>query len=173
MAISNNVTIRRLTEADAHALRDIRLIALTEDRAAFYVTPEEEQNKNLSDYAADLAQDYYAGVFDGEKLVGIAAYNAFTYVKQRHRGLLHAVYLCGDYRGQGIMHRLLTHILDEAAKHLEILVLTVTTTSHPARKTYVKLGFESYGVEPRTQKLGDEYFDEEMMWVDLARYRAA
>lgn len=170
---NNNIAIRRLATDDASALQEIRLLAVNEDRMAFYSTPEEEMEKSLSEYEDDIARDYYAGAFDGERLIGIAAYNGFTQVKQRHRGLLHAVFVHADYRGKGIAKPLLRHVLSTAAAHLEILVLSVTTTSHTARKTYVDIGFESYGVEPKTQKIGDEYFDEEFMWVDLMKYRAA
>ncbi len=51
---------------------------------------------------------------------------------------------------------------------LEQLVLTVTETNVGARTLYEKLGFRSFGIEPRAIRVGDTYFDKNHMIFFLA-----
>ena len=50
---------------------------------------------------------------------------------------------------------------------MEQLELSVVTTSLAARRLYHSLGFVVYGTEPRALKLGEQYWDEDLMVLDL------
>ena len=50
---------------------------------------------------------------------------------------------------------------------LDSLWLNVTTTNHGARALYASCGFRTVGIKPRTLKVGDRYYDEELMMLDL------
>ena len=50
---------------------------------------------------------------------------------------------------------------------LESLWLDVTTTNHGARALYASCGFRTVAIKRRTLKVGDRYYDEELMALDL------
>lgn len=47
------------------------------------------------------------------------------------------------------------------------LHLMVVTTNQMALKLYQKNGFRIYGTEPRSLKIGDIFYDEHMMVLEL------
>jgi hypothetical protein len=51
--------------------------------------------------------------------------------------------------------------------NLEQLWLDVTTTNVPARTLYLSCGFHVIGLGRRALRVGDRYYDEEMMGLDL------
>ena len=164
-------SIRPLIVADAVALHEIRLAAVADDPIAFCATLEEEQQRSVADYAEEIVRDRFFGAFNDGRLVGIMAYAKQPYQKRAHKAELRTVFIHPDYRGKGIAKKLIQTILADAKTHLEIMTLTVATISHDARKLYVSEGFQSYGIEPRNQKIGSDYFDEEYMWLDLSRWQ--
>jgi ribosomal protein S18 acetylase RimI-like enzyme len=80
------------------------------------------------------------------------------------------MYVPPDHAGHGIGTKLLRHAIDVARSQsgLEQLVLTVTETNIGARTLYEKLGFRSFGIEPRAIRVGDAYFDKNHMIFFLA-----
>ena len=50
-----------------------------------------------------------------------------------------------------------------ARGQLEQLHATVTTGNHAARQLYRSLGFQTYGREPRGLRIGETYFDQELL----------
>lgn len=167
---NNAVTIRQLTPTDAIELQRIRLHALACERMAFSASLAEEQIKTLAAYEADIHKDYYCGAFAEGRLIGIAGYTIIPFAKQAHRGILHGVYLMEEHRGKGIAASLIRHALSHAKQRLEIMTLGVCVVSKAARAAYIKEGFQSYGIEPKMQKIDGVYYDEEYMWLDLTSY---
>ncbi len=46
---------------------------------------------------------------------------------------------------------------------LEQVYLAVMATNEPALRVYRALGFETYGREPHALKIGETYYDEDLM----------
>jgi hypothetical protein len=42
-------------------------------------------------------------------------------------------------------------------------ITLIVSTHIPARQLYLSLGFQSYGIEPKSLKIGEHYVDDELM----------
>jgi ribosomal protein S18 acetylase RimI-like enzyme len=78
------------------------------------------------------------------------------------------MYIKNGYRGQGIGNALLNAVITHAKNRVIQLHLTVVTTNQTALKLYQKNGFRVYGTEPRALKIGDQFYDEHMMVLELS-----
>ena len=82
--------------------------------------------------------------------------------------MLWGVYVRAAARGRGLGRLLVGQVIEHARGRVEQLHATVVTTAEAARHLYRHLGFQTYGLEPRGLKVGDQYFDQELM-VKLLR----
>ncbi len=165
--------VRFLNAEDAAAYSKIRLEALEREPDAFGSSVEEHHALSLEDIAkrlsSDPANNFVAGAFSGDQLVGTAGFYRDKGIKMRHKGHVWGVYLSNSARGQGVGRRMLQLVLQRAAKveGIEQVMLAVGGTQLAAASLYRSLGFEAFGREPRALKIGDHYIDEEYMvlWV--------
>jgi ribosomal protein S18 acetylase RimI-like enzyme len=73
-----------------------------------------------------------------------------------------------EYRKQGIGTKLLEEIILEAKNRKVLnLFLSVTSTNQVAIHMYQLVGFKRYGIEERTIKIKDTYFDTDLMAMYL------
>lgn len=85
-----------------------------------------------------------------------------------HKAVLWGVFVHASFRQKGIARKLLDEIL-QYARETEIMQeqLTVNTQNARARNFYQKLGFVTYGIEPRAMSVDGRFFDEEHMVLTL------
>jgi len=160
-------TVRRLEAADAAAYRDIRLEALRSEPLAFASDPSLETGKAPEEWAAQLERNNSFGVFGDDGLLGIATYFIEAREKTRHRGTVVAVYVRPAARGTGASRLLLETLIAAARQQVEQLHLSVTTQNSRAVRFYERLGFQSYGTEPRSLRVEGRYYDEYLMVLRL------
>ena len=163
------VEVRLLCGADAAAFQALRLEALARHPSAFAATYAEEADQPLAEVARRLDQGPVFGALANGALAGTAGLAVPARAKKRHKGELWGVYVREEDRGQGLGRRLVEAAIAHARGHLEQLHATVTTGNHAARQLYRSLGFQTYGREPRGLKLGEEYFDQELLVLLLRR----
>jgi ribosomal protein S18 acetylase RimI-like enzyme len=165
--------IRTLGPADAGAYRALRVRALTEHPEAFGRTPEEVPGVDVlgEQFRADAASDtdFLLGAFDGTALVGTAGCHRERAVKQRHVAYIWGVYVAAEHRRAGLGRDLTLAAIARARTWpgLEALWLDVTTTNRGARVLYASCGFATAAVKPRSLKVGERYYDEALMVLDL------
>ena len=172
--------IRLLTAADTEIYRAVRLRAVTEERTAFITSAAEFQRQSREAIAARLRQqehspeDFTLGAFVDGQLVGTVTFVRREAEKLRHKGDIYGMYVVPQARRQGVGQALLTEAIQRALARpaLEQLLLTVVETQTAARQLYASVGFVTYGREPRAVKVGDRYFDEELMILDLRKQGA-
>jgi ribosomal protein S18 acetylase RimI-like enzyme len=173
MAGTDPVTIRSLDAADAPVFHRLRLRALHDHPDAFGRAPEEMEAVEVwtERLGADVGSDgdFVLGAFEGDTLVGVAGCRRERWVKHRHMATIWGMYVAPARRGTGLGRRLLMTAVDRARTWpgLESLWLDVTTTNRGARALYVSCGFLSIAVRPRTLKVGDHRYDEELMMLEL------
>ena len=109
------------------------------------------------------------GAFFKGELVGMAGFFRESHLKTRHKGRIWGVYVRANCRGRGLGRGLLVALLERVKKlpGLEQVNLSVSSSQVAARKLYRSLGFETFGVEDKALKIGDQYLQEEYMVLRL------
>jgi ribosomal protein S18 acetylase RimI-like enzyme len=105
------------------------------------------------------------GAFERDNLIGTATFIRETGLKERHKGRIFGVYVTAAQRGRSIGQELIAAVVSRAREDssLEQILLAVATCQEAARGLYRKLGFETYGTEPRALKVASQYIDEDHM----------
>ena len=107
--------------------------------------------------------------FDGDRLVGNASLSCVLDKRKTwHRATFGIAILKSDW-GQGLGKKILTELIAFARQAgYEFLELEVAACNAAAVGLYKKLGFVVYGERPRSLKLKNgEYYDELLMVLDL------
>ena len=168
------VQIRRLTEGDAEAMRDLRQTALESEPTGLAESPEEYRHQTVAMIATRLGagsgDHFVMGAFDGSQLVGTAGLYREMLLKRRHIATMWGVFVLPSHRGRGIARSLIAAIVERAraAPGLLQIHLSVASDRQDARGLYVSLGFRSYGVEPAALQVDGAYFDVELLCLPLA-----
>jgi GNAT superfamily N-acetyltransferase len=170
--------VRRLAETDAEAFWNIRLRALRDNPESFGSSYEEILERGIDGIEHGLRKSEAApddatfGAFEGKALVGIASFQREEEVKKRHKGVIWGMYVPQELRGKGVGKALLEAAIAYAKtlSGLEQINLAVVLTSKEARKLFISIGFETYGLERHALKLRDHYFDQEHMTLRLREY---
>jgi len=164
--------IRPLNENDEAKYWDLRLEALQSEPFAFGKAPEEHQAISVEAQAArfrEMQLDFTLGAFEGDDLIGMATFIREKGRKERHKGRIYGVYVTRSQRGRGVGRKLIQSLLEKAKEDpsLEQVLLAVGARQESARQLYRKLGFDSFGTEPRALKIASEYIDEEHLILRL------
>ncbi|MEF3307785.1 GNAT family N-acetyltransferase [Paenibacillus sp. GYB004] len=168
------MNIRLLNDSDAQVYREVRLRALKNDPDAFGSTYEQEETKPLEQIIERIRHtkdQFTLGCFDDSNtLVGIVNFSRENRLKTAHKGNIYGMYVEPQFRGRGVGKALLLALIERAKKEcegLEQIHLTVVSTNKSAKRLYVSLGFEVYGIEPRALKFNEQYYDEDLMILRL------
>jgi ribosomal protein S18 acetylase RimI-like enzyme len=165
--------LRLLTVDDAEAFWHLRLEALRNDPASFADSAEEHLNTTVETSREFLSKkdpvhNFVVGMFEEGKLSGTAGFFRRSNNKERHKGHIWGVYVRPQSRGKGVARALMQEIIRRAhgIEGLEQVTL-VASANLPAQRLYKALGFESYGIEPHSLKIGAEYVDDVLMILRL------
>jgi ribosomal protein S18 acetylase RimI-like enzyme len=159
--------IRILTKADWNIWKSFRLEALRNSPENFLSSYEEELDWSDSDFQNVLTDNDIFGMFIDNSLASCAGFYSLNLVKTKHRGVIWGMYTRPQYRGQGIATALIQAIINYANSRVTQLHLTCVTSNLGAMALYQKQGFKVYGTEPKALKIGDQFFDEYLMILDL------
>jgi len=165
--------IRLLTEHDAEAWWNLRLLALTTDPVSFAESADEHRQKTMEEtrtFFRNLSpENFVVGGFEEGHLVGMAGFHREKHDKFRHKGTIWSVYVREESRGKGMVKALLAEIIRRVRlmEGMEQINLIVSATQPVAKRVYSSLGFRLYGTEPRSLKIGDIYIDDEWMVLYL------
>lgn len=161
--------LRLLIADDADAFWHLRLQALRNDPAAFADSTEEhlettvEIARGMLD-KSDPARNFVVGAFEDEKLIGTAGFFRRKNNKERHKGHIWGVYVQPESRGKGVASALMHEIIRRARDMDGLEQITLVASANlPAQRLYKALGFESYGIEPHSLKIGNDYVDDVLM----------
>jgi len=167
--MTSDILIRTLEPPDAEEFRKLRLEALTVAPEAFGASYEEDAALSLDTIRARLSAhpNVVFGAFADHALIGMAGFVVYDRMKARHKGLLWGVYVKAEWRGHQVGKRLVQCVLDHASRHVMILEAAVGLANDGARRTYHGLGFKPYGVQRKALRVGDTFYDEELLYLDL------
>jgi RimJ/RimL family protein N-acetyltransferase len=157
------MNIRLLNQQDWQSWKDLRLEALQNAPEAYGSSYDEEANQSDQEFQANLTRTDILGAFNHDQLVGCAGFFRMNQIKMNHRGVLYGMYINPEFRGQGIAGQLIEAVISHAQSRVTQLHVTCVTTNPTAVKLYERHGFHIYGTEPRSLKIGDQFYDEYMM----------
>jgi len=171
-----DIIIRKLQPHESPIYREVRLACL-KNAPQFFGSTYEEEILNpkffFESYIETNSPDHVMfGAFDSERLIGLAGFNRMARKRANHRGEIVQVYVEPGYRGQNLGERLLRYLLDYAfaLDGIEQVQLSVIASNKTAISLYEKLGFKSFGVQPKYFKVGDSYMDQQFMQVFRSDY---
>ncbi|MCC5666191.1 GNAT family N-acetyltransferase [Nostoc sp. CHAB 5784] len=164
--------IRKLTKYDAEDYRQIRLEALYKNPDSFGTTYHEEAIKTIEQFRDRILVDnnnFILGCFEDKELIGIVAFHQESRIKLRHKAYISSMYVQQEYRGKGIGKLLLNELIEraKAINEVEILLLDIVKINFLAKKLYLSLGFQIYGIEKMAYKFNNQYFDLEFMCLQI------
>jgi ribosomal protein S18 acetylase RimI-like enzyme len=165
-----NYLVRQLGAADAEEFRRVRLDALQLHPEAFAASYEDECALDAAQFAERLATQGLTrfGAFAQQEMVGLIGLLVSGGSKLRHKAHLFSMYVAAGHRRTGLADRLVQTVIDAARDDgALVLQLTVTVGNAPAQHLYRRMGFKGYGIERRALKVGDRFYDEELMALDL------
>jgi ribosomal protein S18 acetylase RimI-like enzyme len=166
--------LRLLTADDAEGFWHLRLEALRNDPASFADSTEEHETTTVDAVrqrlaASDPPSNFVVGMFEDGQIIGSAGFFRRPNNKERHKGHIWGVYVRPEWRGKGIGSALMKEIIRRAREMEGLEQITLVASANlPAQRLYTALGFESYGIEPHSLKIGDEYVDDILMVLFLA-----
>jgi ribosomal protein S18 acetylase RimI-like enzyme len=161
--------IRLLTTDDAEAWWHMRLEALQNDPTSFADSDEEHQNTTIETARKRLSastpdNNFVLGMFEDGKLAATTGFHRRQHNKENHKGHIWGVYVRPESRGKGVARALMEEVVRQARLMPGLEQITLVVSTHiPARQLYLSLGFQSYGIEPRSLKVGNNYVDDELM----------
>jgi RimJ/RimL family protein N-acetyltransferase len=171
------IIIRKLQPHESSTYRETRLACLKNVPEYFGSIYEEEilnPKFNFETFIENGFPDHVMfGAFDEERLIGIAGFNRMARQRASHRGEVVQVYVDSNYRGQNVGEKLLRGVLEYAftLDGIEQVQLSVIADNKVAIKLYEKLGFKTFGVQPRYFKVGDRYKDQQFMQLFKSDYQ--
>jgi len=142
-------SVRRLVEADAAALRVLRLQGLAENPEDFGAAYEDEAAWPLARTVDSIRALRWFGAEERERLLGCVSLRVPEGAKLRHNGWINAMYVTPAARGAGISDALLDALEAEArVTGVTFCKLVCREDNHRARRFYERRGYEAYGREP-------------------------
>lgn len=161
------MNIKILGPTHAESYHKIRLEGLRNHPEAFGSSYEEEKGFSIERFESRLNDEhsFTFGAFDGEKLAGVVTLVLETKVKLKHRAGIYAMYVSTYRQRSGIGKSLMQEAINKAKEmgYIEQIYLAVVSSNKAAKKMYESLGFVIYGVDKKALKIGQDYYDEELM----------
>lgn len=165
-----NYVVRALGVEDVDEFRRVRLDALRLHPEAFLASYEDECVLDRVQFAERLATPGLTrfGAFAHEEMVGLVGLRVPNGAKVRHKAHLFSMYVANGHRRSGLADRLVQAVINAAGQTgALVLQLTVTAGNSPAQRLYARMGFQVYGVERRAIQVGNRFYDEELMVLNL------
>ncbi len=168
--------IRKLTQEDWKQYKELRLRSLQSDPDVYFSTFDEvskwpDGNFKSEIYSRPDSRFGYSGYFDGDSLLGYISLSGQYFVKQQHIADVFNLYVDPAARGKGVAQALVRELIETAKRDgtIEKLFLSVMGQNVPAITLYKSFGFEVYGTKHRSLKIGETYFDEVLMQLDVQK----
>jgi RimJ/RimL family protein N-acetyltransferase len=176
-----DLVVRELRWSDFEPLRDLYFLLYEERKVQRDIgfTLHRSRPSNLEEVG--WFSGLYRAVQSGDSLASVAERNGQVVgscvvsrvgpsesSEAAHYGLL-GILVHRDHRGAGVGRALLAHALGQCRGKFELVRLSVFSVNVRARKLYEEFGFRYIGTVPRHVRRDGEYFDEDLMVLDLGQ----
>jgi len=159
--------IRPVTREEGPAWRLLRAEALKNHPTAFASSYKDFIRLDDAAVAAQIpptgGSDVLFGAYADGVLSGCAGFLVEPGPNERHKGFMWGVYAGSALRGAGAGEALVAAVIDHASRHVDLLRCVVNAANLHARALYLRLGFRTYGVEPRALRVDGVDYDDELL----------
>lgn len=168
------IHIRLLKSSDVVHFAELRLEGLRLYPEYFGESPEEAHEFPLENLRAKLTSTsdrFVLGAWSKkDELVGMLGFYRESGSKFRHKGVLWGMYVTPSYQGLGIGLAMLQAAIKQVRKMkgVEKVIISVVSSNLPAKRLYEQFGFQGYGLEKRSLKWNNQYWDEEFMYLQIS-----
>ncbi len=162
--------VRQLAAADAADYRELRLEALERRPDLFTASYAEDQGLPVARHEGAIAHNMIYGGFSRGRLAGVLALGRPSFVKARHKAVIHGLYVRDEAWNTDLPDALMTVTLRGLGEEIECLHAHVSAEDNNALLLFRRHGFSTVGTEPRALKLdGRHYVDHYLMCRIFAR----
>ncbi len=158
----------RVTSADLHRYREVRLEGARSDPLGFRFTEADDAAIDERLWAARLDRDFVVAAEDDGSILGVGGFSQLVGEKVAHKGLIWGMYVRRASRGTGAADMIMRALIAHARGHVRQLQLTVMADNARARAFYERHGFVHYATEPESVRQGSVLCDEALMWLSFA-----
>lgn len=169
------ITIRELTPNDAQQFRALRRMALQLSEDGFVNALEDWDSKPTVAIQEMLREelnslnDFILGAFHNQTLVGMIGFFRPSKPKLGRKGHIWGTFLLPEWRSQGVGGKLLDELIRRAEKlpGLDQIQLTCINRNKNIISLYRSRGFRIFATEQSAVRIGNYYYDELYMSLDL------
>ena len=158
-------------QSDAQAFQRLRLEGLETSPEAFASSYEEEVSLPIETVSARIPPPPDRTQSSAPSPMGtLSAWRGFAAhdrMKARHKGVMWGVYVKPEWRGQRVGKALVRQVIDHAARHVIVLEAAVTHHERERPAHLSGLGFQPYGIERKAIRVGDTFYDEELLFLEF------
>ena len=107
------------------------------------------------------------GAFKDDKLVACVTLRQLRQVGSSHKAMIENLFLL-DKKDESTILNLMQFAIDYAkSRNIEKLMTCVTSNNISGKIFFSSMGFETLGLESKSSKIGDEYFDVHWLLYDI------
>lgn len=162
--------VRLLVGADAVEYRALRLEALEHRSDLFSASYAEDQGLPVTRHQGVMAENWMFGGFRNETLEGVLALGRPTFVKGRHKAVIHGLYIRGAHWPSDLPDLLMNTMLRSLDREVEDVHARVSADDDDALLLFRRHGFSTVGTEPHALKLDNgRYVDHYLMHRAVGR----
>lgn len=156
--------VRLLVGADAAEYRALRLEALEHRPDLFSASYAEDQGLPVTRYQGAMAENRIYGGFRNDVLDGVLALSRPTFVKGRHKSVIHGLYIRDRHWRSDLPDLLINTMLRDLDGEVEDVHARVSADDDDALLLFRRHGFSTIGTEPHALKLDNgRYVDHYLM----------
>lgn len=166
------ITIRKLESRDAKKVLEYLCLVGSEtdyllmDGQGLKIEIDEEER--ILERYQHHENSLLLGCFIGEELIAVSNLSVKDRQKIKHISTV-GISVKKKYWHQGIGRNMMEFMIDFAQKseQIEVIQLEVRSDNIRAVKLYKSLGFHNIGVIPKAMKIGEKYYENIMMVLDV------
>jgi len=155
--------IKILNKDDWKCWKDIRLESLKNAPTAYISSFEEVEEQPDIFFQTRVEKTKIYGAFINGQLVSTIGFSIDARLKEQHRGHISGMYTRPEFCQKGIGSKLLKAVITDASNIVLQIHLSCVADNQSAIHLYQKYGFEIYGKDPRTIKIGSKFYDTLLM----------
>lgn len=168
------ITIRKLISADYDNFYSMRLKMLESSTANYTAGLSDWKNASKEQIISYLhegengSDNFVLGAFN-ESLVGMVGFRRETREAVRHKGSTWGLYENVNVEHLNVEESLLKKVIGIVRTYSDFeYIRTVQNAENPKKiDLFLRLGFKQYGLEERSMRVGDKYFDQAYLKFDL------